>query len=268
MLSQTNENIRQLFLKKFTAELILNYKEIVKKSYEEKINQESYLLSKQQKENEEKEIRNKLKDIISKPTISMGMQTPGVQNQIDKASITQRPKILQTTQLKVLKPIIKNPSDISQPKEEQEITGTENTFDSVKSSILPSGEINFGKITQFIRDPVVSSLECRRANEKIMIKKLGQTISTDVQLDEAEINSLIKAFSEKTRIPLIEGILKTKLGNLEIFAVISKFSTSKFIITKSLAPQNNNMAYPMPRQITPGNPFASLKKPTLNLLKK
>jgi hypothetical protein len=101
-----------------------------------------------------------------------------------------------------------------------------------------------------------------------MIKKLGQTISTEVQLNGTEINSLIKAFSEKTRIPLLEGILRARLGNLEIFAVISKFSTSRFIITKNLALPNRNIMGPMPRPVIPANPFASHKTPTLSLLKK
>jgi len=100
------------------------------------------------------------------------------------------------------------------------------------------------------------------------MKKLGQTISTEVQLNETEINSLIKAFSEKTRIPLVEGILKARLGNLEIFAVISKFSTSRFIITKNLNEQNRNMINPMLKQINQQNPFASQKAPILNLLRK
>jgi hypothetical protein len=268
MLSQANENIRQLFLKKFTAELILNYKNILKKSYEEKLNQESYLLSKQQKENEEREIRNKLKEIISKPVVKTGIQPPTIQQKIAQKPIIQQSRILQTPQLKVLKPITKTFPETPLPPEKKETEETENTFDSVKSAILPSGEINFGKIAQFIGDPTVSSLECRRSDEIIMIKKLGQTISTEVKLNENEINALIKAFSEKTRIPLIEGVLRAKSGDLEIFAVISKFSTSKFIITKNLSTQNTNMVRPISRQMIPTNPFANQKMPPLSLLKK
>jgi len=266
MLSQANEDIRQLFLKKFTAELILNYKETLKKSFEEKLNQESYLLSKQQKENEEKEIRNKLKEIISKPVVKTGIQQPTIQQKTVQKSIIQPQRILQTLPLKVLKPINKTLPEIPTLNEKKETT--ENTFDSVKSAILPSGEINFGKIAPFIGDPTVSSLECRRSDERIMIKKLGQTISTEVKLNENEINALIKAFSEKTRIPLIEGVLRAKSGDLEIFAVISKFSTSKFIITKNLSTQNNNMVRPISRQMIPTNPFANQKMPPLSLLKK
>jgi len=250
MLSQTNEDIRQLFLKKFTAELILNSKKI--------INQKEL----EWKSKEENEIKIKLKEIISKPTVKIEPPKP----------IVQQPRILQTPQLKVLKPITKTPPEMPMHERKPEMGETESTFDSVKSAILPSGEIDFGKITPFIRDPVVSSLECRRANERIMIKKLGQTISTEVQLNEPEINSLIKAFSEKTRIPLVEGILKTRFSNLEIFAVISKFSTSRFIITKNLSSQNNNLMNPggipnINRPMISQNPFAQ-KNPALNLLKK
>jgi len=269
MLSQTSEDTRQLFLKKFTEELILNYKEILKKYYEEKLNQEDYLVLKQQKEDEERDIKNKLKDIISKPIVSAGIEipTPKIQK-----SIVQQQRVIPTSQSKILKPINQNLPEIPLPKEKQEIAETGSTFDSVKSALLPSGDINFGKITPFIRDPVVSSLECRRADEKIMIKKLGQIISTEVQLNETEINSLIKAFSEKTRIPLTEGILKARLGNLEIFAVISKFSTSRFIITKNLAPQNSNiMNLPgtpnFNRSMISQNPFTP-KNPSLNFLKR
>jgi len=253
MLSQTNEDIKQLFLKKFTAELILNSKKIENKQELE------------QKNREENEIKNKLKEIISKPIDKIETHT-----QIIQKSPIQQPRIIQIPQLKVLKPITKTLPKIPEPEEKQEETGS--TFDSVKSALLPSGDIDFGKITPFIRDQVVSSLECRRADEKIMIKKLGQTISTEVKLNETEINSLIKAFSEKTRIPLTEGILKARFNNLEIFAVISKFSTSRFIITKNFTPQNSNMMNPigmpnMNRPIISQNPFAP-KNPPLNILKK
>jgi len=252
MLSQTKDSIRQLFLKKFTAELILNSKK------SEKIEGSKNLgaLS------EEDEIKAKLKEIISKQTSKIETQKP----------IIQQPKILQTQPVKVLRPINKVLPPIPAPKENQEIGETESTFDSVKSALLPSGEIDFGKITPFIRDSIVSSIECRRADEKIMIKKLGQVISTEVQLNENEINSLIKAFSEKTRIPLVEGILKARVNNLEIFAVISKFSTSKFIITKIIPQQNNSTMNPagmpgMNRPMISQNPFAP-KNSSPTLLKK
>jgi hypothetical protein len=253
MLSQTNEDIKQLFLKKFTAELILNSKKIENKQELE------------QKNREENEIKNKLKEIISKPIDKIETHTPIIQR-----PPIQQPRIIQIPQLKVLNQITKTLPEIPEPGEKQEETGS--TFDSVKSALLPSGDIDFGKITPFIRDQVVSSLECRRAGEKIMIKKLGQTISTEVKLNETEINSLIKAFSEKTRIPLTEGILKARFNNLEIFAVISKFSTSRFIITKNITPSNSNMMNPigmpnMNRPIISQNPFAP-KNPSLNILKK
>ena len=257
MLSQTQESTRQLFLKNFTAELILNYKEIIKKIDEEKLTQESFLLQKKQKETENDEIREKLKQIINKIPEKQAVQ-------IQKPPIAPEKQVMQIHQIPV-----KKVGELEVPLPPESELG-EAAFNSVEPSFLPSGEIDFKKITPFIKDPAVSSVECKRAEEKISIKKLGQTIDTDIKLNEREINSIIKAFSEKTRIPIIEGILKTRSNNLEIFAVISKFSTSRFIITKIfpiLPPMMPTRTPDINKPSVSANPFAP-KNPAFSFLKK
>jgi hypothetical protein len=243
MLSQTNENLRQLFIKNFTAELILNSKKVVN------------LNELKEKNNEEIEIKKRLKEIITRSTEEK-IRKPVIQEQ--KVSIPQQ------TQIKPLNKILPE-VPIS-----EKIGETTSTFNSVKSAILASGEIDFGKIAQFIKDPAISLIECKRADEKINIKKIGQVISTEVSLSGEEINAIIKAFSEKTRIPIVEGILKARWQNLEMFAVISQFSTSRFIITKFQPTNLSINPTGMPntnRLLISQNPFAP-KNPALSLLKK
>jgi len=98
----------------------------------------------------------------------------------------------------------------------------------------PMPQLNLGKIIQFVRDPSVTSIECPGPEKEIIIKKNGQIMTTDVKLNKEEIDSIITDFSEKARIPLIEGLLRARVANLQISAVVSKIAESRFIITKMI----------------------------------
>ena len=55
---------------------------------------------------------------------------------------------------------------------------------------------------------------------------------TPVTLTEQEIRNVIESFSRETKIPLIEGILKTAYENLLITAIVSEYVGGRFIIQK------------------------------------
>ena len=55
---------------------------------------------------------------------------------------------------------------------------------------------------------------------------------TNIVLDKEDIDQIIKAFSEKARIPIHGGILKMVVGRLVLSAIISEIIGSKFIIKK------------------------------------
>ena len=89
-------------------------------------------------------------------------------------------------------------------------------------------------------DPQISYIECPGENQNIMIKKAGHTLKTQITLSKEEMISIINSFSEKTRIPLIEGLLSAKYENLEISAIVSNIISPSFMIRKELQILNQN----------------------------
>lgn len=105
------------------------------------------------------------------------------------------------------------------------------TLPSVLPQLMP-GEIESGKMIFFLRDPSIDYIECLGEDQEIIIKKSGKKMKTPVTLTNEEINHIINSFSEKTRIPLIEGLLHARYRNLEISSVSSENLGSRFIIRK------------------------------------
>jgi hypothetical protein len=101
----------------------------------------------------------------------------------------------------------------------------------IKQAIAP-GEINLGKISQLIQDPAVTMIECPSPDKFVTVKKMNEINITSIKLSEKEIADIIKEFSDRTRIPIIQGTFKAAFKNLIITAVISEFVGSRFIITK------------------------------------
>ena len=91
---------------------------------------------------------------------------------------------------------------------------------------------NLGKIEKILQDQTVQSIECPGPGKNILLKKFNRINTIRITLNEQEINTLIKEFSEKARIPTVGGILKAAVGNLVISAIISDFVGSRFIINR------------------------------------
>jgi type IV secretory pathway ATPase VirB11/archaellum biosynthesis ATPase len=96
------------------------------------------------------------------------------------------------------------------------------------------GEIDFGKILFLIKDQLITSIECPGVNKNVIIKKAGNIIKTQIVLEKEEIMAIIKTFSDKAKIPLVEGMLIARIDNLEISAVVptSASTSPSFIIKK------------------------------------
>lgn len=88
------------------------------------------------------------------------------------------------------------------------------------------------KITPFLRDPTILSIECQGPGKNILINRSGIIQATPIILSKDEIDKLMEDFSEKTRIPLIKGVFKAALSNFIITAVISEFVGTRFYIEK------------------------------------
>ncbi len=130
--------------------------------------------------------------------------------------------------------------------------------------VAPLPQMNFGRIEQFIRDIYITSIECPGVDKEVIIKKSGQVMTTDIRLSKEEIDAIIADFSEKARIPLIEGLLRARIANLQISAVVSKIAESRFIITKFAAPASPASAAAAAHlnQITRGLPGQLQPPPT------
>lgn len=107
---------------------------------------------------------------------------------------------------------------------------------AIPSSNLPAKpeELNFfGKVQGLINDNLITYIECPGENQNPIIRKAGITSTVQINLNNHEILEIIKSFSERARIPLIEGMLNARISNVEISAVVSGEAGSSFIIKKN-----------------------------------
>ena len=90
----------------------------------------------------------------------------------------------------------------------------------------------FGKITSFIDDKTVSTIECAGPDKKVKIVKAGAIIETDISLNNGEIQEILKKFSSQAGIPL-KPVFSASIKNLTINATVSEVVGSRFVIKKS-----------------------------------
>ena len=90
----------------------------------------------------------------------------------------------------------------------------------------------FSKIQFLIKDPAITEIECRGADQNLLVRKGGTIQLTKVMLTEQEIMELLNYFSAKTRIPIISGTFKAAAENIIMTAVISEIIGPRFIIQK------------------------------------
>jgi len=87
-----------------------------------------------------------------------------------------------------------------------------------------------GKLTKFIIDKMIDSIECPGPNNPIKIKKESYTFQTDIILKEDEIMNIINIFSKESKMP-ISPIFKAEARGFSIMAIISS-TGSRFLITR------------------------------------
>ncbi len=99
---------------------------------------------------------------------------------------------------------------------------------------LTSQYFDLGEINPFIDDPTITYIECPGPNKFILINKDGETQVTKINLNENEIENIIKTFSEKSNTPIDSPVFKASLGNSSITAIHSDVIGSRFIIEKNV----------------------------------
>ena len=99
-------------------------------------------------------------------------------------------------------------------------------------------EIDLEKLNPLIKDPAVKTIECNGPNEHIFVRGTMGTKPTNIVLSNEEINSIIKTFSQISKIPIHVGIYRVVVGRLILSAIISEVIGSKFMIKKMLYSPN------------------------------
>jgi len=230
-LKQINQEKRIIFLKLFTEELIKNtIKAELKKNTikAEKIKQK-YLEPNLSSD-------EAIKKIIKNPAFQESkyniQELPIEKRKIPKRILLRKPMI---QRIKIPKNnLSKNFLKRIKKNQIREISSNEiNIMQTIKPQYqsLPSN-FNLGKIELFLKDPFIQSIECRGPGQSILIKRQNRITPTRIILTSEEIKEIINNFSQKAKIPIIEGILKAAVGNLVISAVTSEFVGSRFIINK------------------------------------
>jgi hypothetical protein len=88
------------------------------------------------------------------------------------------------------------------------------------------------RLNFLIKDPAVTEIECRGSDQTLLVKKAGIIQKTNIKISIEEIYQLIAEFSQKTKIPVIDGTLKAATNNLIITAVLSEILDPRFILQK------------------------------------
>ena len=147
------------------------------------------------------------------------------------------------------KPVIQQPQQIIPPPK-QVITP------KIQEIPAPAKIGKAEEVLSWLNDIYITSIECQGAGKTIIIKKNKQIMRAPITLNEEEINKVIIEFSERARIPLVEGMLRARLEQHGISAIVSISGGSRFIITRlpSTQPHQQQMKIqttPLPPQTKP-----------------
>lgn len=267
------ENLHQLFLNLFTKEIILNLQKRIryleaKKAEEERTRKaiEVEKLKKRFAEYEQKPVEivipNKPKIIQKEETkiIQPIQSSQALEKPIIHEVVLNQPPIQHKPQVQIpQKHVFQKPIE---KKQEMPIT-------KIAVEPVQPGEFNYGKISFLINDHLVTSIECPGENKNVIIRRAGSTIKTQIMLTKEEILETIKSFSEKAKIPLIEGMLNARILDLEISAIVSETTSPSFIIKRNIIQVNpiqpSSLERPMMQFPRPGiQPRPSSPMPPIN----
>lgn len=204
---QKDINIRKIFIEEFTRAIIKSrYFELnPKKSSEiiEELSKDDSILS---SKNLSKSIEKKIETAFKTPP----------PHTLQKIIIT-KPRPLFPQPIKRINVSAPLPTNINQGKN----PNIEQKIDSPMQ-----------KISHLLEDQYVKSIECKGPGKPIVVLKSGIIQVTNIILSKEEIDSIMKEFSNQTKIPLMEGLFKAVLNNLSITSVISEFVGTRFVIEK------------------------------------
>ncbi len=186
-------NIRELFLKAFTLELIKNSILQIPKS------------------------RIEFQPILVTP-ISLVQK-----RELEAQAPTELQKSILDRAITRMKP--------SSIKEEPRLPIQPRFLQVSPQAALPE-KFNIAKLEILLHDPRVTIIECPGSDKLVLARTSGRTNVTRISLTSQDIQDIIHQFSQEARIPIISGLFKAAVGNLILTAVISELVGTRFIITK------------------------------------
>ena len=201
-LQEKSEEFKEFFLLAFTRELITNY-------LQEDINK-----LKIEEQAEKEVVKERAKEVIKEFKRPL------------KLSPVRQLKAITEPRFKPLpKPFAIKPRRLVIPK-----PNLPTRLQYIKPAPGP-GQLDLGKLNPLIQDPGVQVIECNGPDENIIVQAPGER-TTDIKLSKEEIDEIISAFSQASRIPLSEGIFRAAVGSLLLSGIISEVVGSKFIIKR------------------------------------
>lgn len=206
----TLKEFRNIFILKFTQELINHSRT------GEIIQLENIVKEEDEKEKKEiKEQKKRIKEIVKKEIILSSKEKlfPPKLPPIAPKKIIKRPA----------RPLVLRIPETRLPPH----------LSYLKPSPTPNVEIDLEKLNPLIKDPAVVTIEAVPEEKIIVTGRMGRK-PTNIILNKEEINKIIKKFSEKSKIPIHEGIFRVVAGKLILSAIISEVVGSKFIIKKMM----------------------------------
>ncbi len=102
--------------------------------------------------------------------------------------------------------------------------------------------IDLEKLNPLVKDRAVKVIEGAPDANVIVMGDMG-TKPTRINLTKEDIDKIIQKFSEKSKIPVTEGIYRVVVENLILSAIVSEAIGSRFVIKKILPLPNQNKNY-------------------------
>ena len=90
----------------------------------------------------------------------------------------------------------------------------------------------FLKLQPLFNDPSISLIECQGSNTPIIITRRGMKQITKIILGSSEIVSVLEEFTDRSNIPLVEGVVHVVSENLELKGLYSDLIRSNFVISR------------------------------------
>jgi hypothetical protein len=92
--------------------------------------------------------------------------------------------------------------------------------------------VDLGKLNNLIVDPTIEAIQCDGSFIPVKIIKNGESINTNIELNDREINDIINIFARNLGVEVKGPVFKASIQGLMLSAVVSEFAGTRFIITK------------------------------------